>query len=87
MICTISGLTVSAALAQVPQMERVDSVQALPSGIEVHSGQGVLRVVALRFTMSNTGQMPGNGSWAVLVAARASRVAVTPFTGVDSVVA
>ena len=89
-ICMLLGLAGPRAVAQCPQMMQVDAAQALPSGIEIHSGQGILRVVALRddvlrFTMSNTGQMPPHGSWAVLAKARASRVTVTPFSGADSV--
>ena len=93
LIITISALLMSGgfkAVAEVPQMREVDSAQALPSGIEIHSGQGVLRVVALRgqilrFTMSNTGKLPPHGSWAVLKKARESRIQVTPFSGVNSV--
>lgn len=76
--------------AQVIELLHVDSAQALPSGIEVHSGPGSLRVLALRdnvlrFTMSSTSTLPDQGSWAVLPAAKLARVPVTPYSSADAV--
>ena len=89
-VCALLGFSAIRAVAQCPQMTHVDTAQALPSGIEVHSGPGILRIVALRnhmlrFTMSDTGQMPGGGSWAVLAKARAARVSAKPFADANSV--
>lgn len=66
-------------------MTHVDSVQALPAGIEIHSGPGILRVLALRddvlqVAMTDTGQLPPAESWAVLGSALHARSKVTPFT-------
>ena len=88
LISLFSVLAGSRAVAQQPEMIHVDSAQALPAGIEIHSGPGILRVLALRdnilqFTMSDSGELPPAGSWAVLESARQSRTGVTPFS--DSV--
>lgn len=71
--------------AQPAQLTHLDSAQALPSGIEIHSGPGILRVIALRddvlqITMSDSGQLPRAESWAVVEAARQARAKVTPFS-------
>ena len=89
-LCALLGVSATRAVAQCPQMTHVDTAQALPSGIEVHSGPGILRIVALRnhmlrFTMSDTGQLPSGGSWAVLAKARAARVSAKPFADANSV--
>jgi alpha-glucosidase len=82
------------AQGQVVELTHVDHAQALPSGVEVQSGPGTLRVLALRgdvlrFTMSSTSKLPedgsGDGSWAVLPAARNARVHVTPYSSADAV--
>lgn len=85
MICTLWALGTARALAQSTELTHLDSVQALPSGIEIHSGPGILRVLALRddvlqFTMSDSSQLPPSGSWAVLESARQARVHVSPFS-------
>jgi len=81
----------AAAAAQTPAqsrpqdivLEKVDSSHPIPSGIEIHSGPGLVRILALRndvirITESPTAQLPDSGSWAVLPDARSARVDVTP---------
>lgn len=85
LISALPGLLFRQAAAQVTPMTRVDSAQPLPSGIEIHSGPGILRVLALRhdvlqITMADTDQLPPAGSWAVLDAARQAHVPVSPFS-------
>ncbi len=90
MICALSCLAIRDARGQCSELTRVDSAHALPSGIEIQSGPGILRVLALRsdvlrFTMSDTGQLPTEGSWAVLESARLARTPVTPFSNPGAV--
>jgi len=85
-----AGLWVASLDAQTVVLQQVDSFQALPSGIEIHSGPGVLRILALRsnvlrITESPTSTLPDDGSWAVLAPARQARVQVTPEQGASAV--
>jgi len=90
-LCVAAGFGAAAiAQAQVVALTHVGHVRPLPDGIEVQSGPGVLRVLALRgdvlrFTMSSTAKLPDGGSWAVLPAAREARVKVTPYSSADAV--
>ncbi|HEV2136215.1 MAG TPA: TIM-barrel domain-containing protein [Terracidiphilus sp.] len=90
LISAVPFLPAHQAIGQGTPMTRVDSIQALPSGIEIHSGPGILRVRALRndvlqFTMSATSQLPLSGSWAVLDSARQARAQVSPFSDSSAV--
>lgn len=90
MVCAHPALAAPREAAQCMEMTHVDSAQALPSGIEIHSRPGILRVIALRddvlqFTMSDSSQLPPKGSWAVLESARQSRARVSPFSDANSV--
>ena len=80
----------TAAVAQPILLDHVDSSRPLPSGIEIHSGPGTLRILALRddvlrITVSPTSTLPDDGSWAVLPAARNASVSVTPADDASSV--
>ena len=88
--CIALGGAATLAQAQVVELTHVDHARALPDGIEVQSGPGVLRVLALRgdvlrFTMSSTAKLPGAGSWAVLPAALQAWAKVTPYSSADAV--
>lgn len=88
--CIAAGVWAGSAGAQTVVLNRVDSFRALPSGIEIHSGPGVLRIVALRadvlrITESPTNSLPDDGSWAVLARSRQARVEVTSEQDASSV--
>src|SRR6266566_3993046 len=60
--------------------------KALPSGIEVYSGKGIIQVIALRddvvrVRIARDGVLPEDASWAVLPSARQQRASVTAETG------
>ncbi len=92
-IWTLWGLVVLSAgtvAAQGVVTGRVDSFRALPSGIEIQSGPGLLYIRALRddilrMTISPTSTLPDQGSWAVLPGSRDSQFGVTPFSDAASV--
>lgn len=71
-------------------LAHVDAAQALASGVEIHSGPGILRIVALRddvlrFTESDSEQLPEDASWAALAQARNARVKVRHFSSDQAV--
>ncbi len=71
-------------------MNQLSSFQPLPSGIDIQSGPGMVRIVALRkdvirVTMASTHTLPEDASWAVLPDARTARVNVTPQQDASSV--
>ena len=60
--------------------------KALPSGIEVYSGKGIIQVIALRddvvrVRIARDGVLPEDASWAVLPSAHQQRASVTAETG------
>jgi alpha-glucosidase len=64
------------------RLDRVTASRALPSGIEIQSGDAVLRITALRdgvvrVRVGPHGVLPEDASWAVLPASRTSSVTVT----------
>ncbi len=64
-------------------MRGVDSSRPLPNGIEVKSGPGTLRILALRddllrVTISPSATLPEDASWAVLPQSRTASAPVTP---------
>jgi alpha-glucosidase len=78
------------ANAQDVVLNKIDSVRPLASGLEIQSGPGTVRILALRddvvrVTMSATHQLPEDASWAVLPSARTARVSVTPEQDASSV--
>lgn len=80
----------AAGPAQPILLDHVDASQPLPSGIQIHSGPGILRILALRddvlrVTMSPTETLPDQGSWAVLPESRSASVSVTPYSDAASV--
>ncbi len=90
-LITVFGLvTFGAAQAQIMTLAGAGQANALGSGMEIKSGQGVLRIIALRddilrVTMSDTGTLPEDASWAALPQARAARVQVRPANDDSSV--
>jgi alpha-glucosidase len=81
MVC--ASVVDAAAAAQTIVLNRVDSSTALPNGIRISSGPGILRILALRddvlrITMSPTVDLPEDASWAVLPDVRNATVKVTP---------
>lgn len=85
MMWGLALLSASMASAQPVVLGRVDSFRALPSGIEIQSGPGLLCIRALRddvlrITASPNSTLPNEGSWAVLPESRDSQFGVTPFS-------
>ena len=88
--CIVSA----AATSQTVILNRMDSFTALPNGVRIGSGPGMLRILALRddvlrITMSPAKELPENASWAALPAAQSASVGVTPeqdvtFVGFDT---
>ncbi len=75
--------------AELPQhaglirLDRVTASRPIANGIEIHSGDAILQITALRddvlrVRVGPAGQLPEDASWAVLPASRTSSVAVTP---------
>lgn len=86
----ILGVALLAASASAQTLSRVDSFHAVSNGIEIGSGAGKVRILALRndvlrVEMSSTAALPEDASWAVLPAARTARVPVTPRQDAASV--
>lgn len=84
------SIITAAAAAQTLVLKKVDSSSPLPNGIRIHSGPGVLRILALRddvvrITMSSTVDLPEDASWAVLPEAGSAAVKVTPVQDGTSV--
>ena len=81
----VAGIAIvsSAASAQTIALDRVDSFHSQPNGIEIASGAGTVRILALRddvirVTMTAAGALPEDASWAVLPKALEARAAATP---------
>ncbi|HWW13088.1 MAG TPA: TIM-barrel domain-containing protein [Candidatus Dormibacteraeota bacterium] len=67
----------------VIQLNHLTSSFAMPNGIEVRDGDARMQIVALReevvrVRVSRSKELPEDASWAVLMEARESRVAVAP---------
>jgi alpha-glucosidase len=65
------------------RLDRVTASRPTSNGIEIRSGNAVLQITALRddvlrVRIGASGQLPEDASWAVLPAARATTVKVTP---------
>ncbi len=76
------ALSLGGAYAQVATEASAARASTLPSGVEVRRGTTLLRIVALRedvlrVTLSDTGALPEDASWAVLKQARTARVPVS----------
>jgi alpha-glucosidase len=76
------GSIQTTAQSQIQPSAALQSIQRLPSGISVTSNEVTLRVIALRddvlqVTEAHNSQIPEDASWAVLSAARTSRILVT----------
>jgi len=64
------------------RLDRVTASRATPNGIEIHAGNAVLLITALRedvlrVRVGPTGQLPEDASWAVLSSSRTATVPVT----------
>lgn len=88
----LAGVSVRAQSgADMPLVIRgVTSITSLPDGIDIRAGAAREQIIALRddvlrFRVSRTGTLPEDASWAVLAAARNSRVAVSPLATADFV--
>lgn len=71
------------APAQTVVLNHVTSFHPLQNGIEIQSGPGTVRILALRtdvlrITIAPTHALPENASWAVLPEARNAHINVTP---------
>jgi alpha-glucosidase len=74
-----TGLTRSAGVAS---FSSITSATPLPNGVELHDGDLVMQITALRddvlrIRASGTGELPEDASWAVLAAARSASVSVS----------
>lgn len=72
------------------RLDRVTASRATNNGIELHAGQAIVQISALRddvvrVRVGPAGQLPEDASWSVLPAARTASVAVTPETGATTV--
>ncbi len=81
---TITLVSAIAAFAQQSNTS-AEQVSSLSNGIEVKNGSELLRIVALRddilrVTISDTGTLPEDASWAVLPTARKASVQVSSVT-------
>jgi alpha-glucosidase len=80
----LASLSAWAQQDQALVLDHLTSSSALPNGIDIGSGPAREQIIALRddvlrIRVSRTGTLPEDASWAVLPAARASHVAVTPI--------
>lgn len=88
-VAILLALFAVGAPAQVTELNKVSGFQLLKSGIELQSGSGTVRILALRddvirITLSETGKLPENASWAVLPDALTAHVDVRPTQNTSS---
>jgi alpha-glucosidase len=84
-----TGLAQSTAAGAVLVLDHVTASSALPNGIDLRDGDARMQIVALRddvvrIRVSRSSDLPEDASWAVLPAARQSRIAVKPTNTADS---
>lgn len=65
------------------RLDRVTASRAITNGIEIHSGNALMEITALRDDVLRVrvgpgGQLPEDASWAVLGSARRASISVTP---------
>jgi alpha-glucosidase len=76
--------------AETVQLNQVTAFSALPNGIDLQDGDARMQIVALRqdvirIRVSRDKNLSEDASWAVLAAARQSRVSVTAIETADAV--
>src|ERR1039458_2308354 len=86
-----SNITVAAQQqSDFVRLDKVSSSRATTSGLEIHSGDAVMQIIALRddvlrIRVGPGGALPEDASWAVLPSSRTSTIAVTPESTSTSV--
>jgi alpha-glucosidase len=81
------------ALEDAPDMtvfQAITSYQALPNGLQIGCGRGIISILALRddtlrIRYASQGVLPEDTSWTVLPAVRSQRIAVKPVSATDAV--